>query len=222
VSQLLEAAVLLLLLCTFLLYFPAVIVMFRRVERRLHALIQEMDHRSDVGTAFLPFEFSPRAADGSETQTELSIVDVRRHLGDIKSSAALQKRRFLYCLVLVLIALFLLTLNAMFVLVATANAGMTVQADDDVCGVCDASCRPVGNLQLTWYLYAPEVFPLVASLCSTLPLVFSLWLMTTPEDRALLLHPRRFLTEQMSLNPIETPREAQLRIERARLGINMQ
>jgi hypothetical protein len=60
------------------------------------------------------------------------------------------------------------------------------------------------------------------SLSSTLPLVFSLWLMTTPEDRALLLHPGRFCTERIALQPVQTEREEKLYAERLRLGINLQ
>jgi hypothetical protein len=56
---------------------------------------------------------------------------------------------------------------------------------------------------------------------STLPLVFSLWLMTTPEDRALLLHPHRFRSEAISLQPVRTEREEKQYAERLRLGINL-
>jgi hypothetical protein len=43
----------------FLLFFPACIVMFRRVQLRLVGIVREMDHRPDNGIVFLPFEFSP-------------------------------------------------------------------------------------------------------------------------------------------------------------------
>jgi hypothetical protein len=52
--------------------------------------------------------------------------------------------------------------------------------------------------------------------------VLALWLMTTPEDRALLLHPHKFRTEEMSLQLAETEIEARLRAERERMGINLQ
>ena len=76
--------------------------------------------------------------------------------------------------------------------------------------------------------FVPEGFPLLLSLSSTLPLVFSLWLMTTPEDRALLLHPHRFRSERISLQPVQTERDGSvserqgsLYQERLRLGINL-
>ena len=75
-----------------------------------------------------------------------------------------------------------------------------------------------------WYTFTfyPEGFPLLLSLSMTLPLVFSLWLMTTPEDRALLLHPHRFLSDRIALQPVQTEREQQQYAERLRLGINLQ
>ena len=75
---------------------------------------------------------------------------------------------------------------------------------------------------MSWYLTTPEVLPLISSLCSTLPLVFALWLMTTPEDRALLLHPDRFSTDAIALQPTATEGEMRLRAERERMGINLQ
>ena len=97
-SQVFEAAVLAFMAVAFVMFFPASIVMFRRVEQRLDTLLQEMSLRTDVGNAFLPFEFSPRAADGSEIQTEMPIADARRYLQNIKASAATQRWRFSLCL----------------------------------------------------------------------------------------------------------------------------
>ena len=77
----------------FLLFFPACIVMFRRVERRLDAIIQEMNLRSDLGTVFLPYEFSPAAADGARSQVEMQVVEARAFLGRLKCAAAAQVRR---------------------------------------------------------------------------------------------------------------------------------
>jgi hypothetical protein len=222
-TNVIEAATFVFVASGFVLFFPAIIVMFRRVERKMERLILEMDHRSDVGNAFLPVEFLPRAADGSVTQTEMPIVEVRQYLRDIEASAALQRRRFVLCLALVTAALIALTSRAVFV--ASFLFNLKVNPD---CGDCE-SCQEVGYLALQWYnaVFMPEGFPLLVSLSSTLPLVFSLWLMTTPEDRALLLHPGRFRTEgialqQSLLQPVQTKREENLYAERLRLGINLQ
>jgi hypothetical protein len=216
VGNVFEATLLVFVAVAFLLFFIIVIVMFHRVELRLETLIQEMRLRSDQGTAFLPFEFLPRPADGSDTQTEMPIADVRRYLRDVQSSSAAQRKRFLFCLVWCMAALTVLTSNAVFVAFASFYTSQTPQ-----CGRCDASCQPVRMLMLEWHTHTPELLPLVVSLSTALPLMFSLWLMTTPEDRALLMHPSRFRTHKIIMNPVETTREAQLKAERIRMGINL-
>jgi hypothetical protein len=211
-----EAATLVFVASGFALFFPAIIVMFRRVERKMEGLIMEMDNRTDVGNAFLPVEFSLRAADGSVTQTEMPIAEVRRYLRDIEGAAAAQRRRFALCLVLVAAALFFLASNAVFVASFLLNT-----TEDPRCGFCE-SCQNTGVFMFYWYFYVffNDGAPLLYSLGSTLPLMFSLWLMTTPEDRALLLHPHRFLSERISLQPVLTERET-LYAERLRLGIDL-
>jgi hypothetical protein len=87
-----EAATLVFVASGFALFFPTIIVMFRRVERKMQGLIMEMDNRTDVGNAFLPVEFLPCEADGSMTQEEMPIVEVRRNLRDIEAAAATAQR----------------------------------------------------------------------------------------------------------------------------------
>ncbi len=213
-----EAATLVFVASGFVLFFPTVIVMFRRVERKMQGLIMEMDNRTDVGNAFLPVEFSPRAADGAVTQEEMPIVEVRRYLRDIEAAAALQRRRFVLCMFLVTAALVAQAIRVVFVAFIGFNSKFNF-----ACDLCE-SCQPVGNHMLVWYQYTffPDGFPLLLSLSSTLPLVFSLWLMTTPEDRELLLHPHRFRSDRIALQPVQTEREEKQYAERLRLGINLQ
>ena len=45
--------------------------------------------------------------------------------------------------------------------------------------------------------------------------------MTTPEDRALLMHPGRFLSDAIALQPTETELDARVRAERVRMGIDL-
>jgi hypothetical protein len=178
----------------------------------------EMDHRTDVGNAFLPVEFLPREADGSVTQTEMPIVEVRRYLRDIEASAAVQRRRFALCLAFVIAALVALASVAVFTLSFSSNA-----IPNPLCDECE-SCQTVEYLMMIWYnrTFVTEFYPLVISLSSALPMVFSLWLMTTPEDRALLWYPGRFLTKRIALLPVRSEREENLYAERLRLGINLQ
>jgi hypothetical protein len=216
-SRLLEAALLLLLTAGFMLYFPACIVMFRRVERRLNSVLREMDLLSDNVNVFLPFEFSPIAADGSTAQLEMHIVDARQFLQCLKMSASAQRRKFILALAFSLIGLAALSSFAVFITMFGFLSNR-----DIACDRCEP-CQRVEFLMLSWYIYTPELLPLVTSLSSALPLIFSLWLMTTKEDRALLLDPSRFLSEVVSMQQFEEPdtdAEARLRAEKIRMGIN--
>ena len=216
VSLILEAAVLVFEACSFLLFFPASIVLFGRVERKLDIFLRELSLRSDQGTAFLPFEFSPPAKhDRNQTQTEMPIIEAREYLRDIKLSAAVQRRRFFLCLVLVTFSLVLESAHAS--LIAFIQFGDRNPA----CHPCNP-CQSLIWIVEVWYSYTPELLPLVISLRTTLPLVFSLWLMTTPEDRALLMAPHRFRTSSVSMNPVQSARDAQQMEQRIRLGIYLQ
>ncbi len=214
-----EAATLVFATSGFLLFFPAIIVMFRRVEQKMQGLIMEMDNRTYVGNAFLPVEFLPREADGSVTQEEMPIVEVRRYLRDIEGAAALQRRRFVLCMFLGTAALVALASRAVFAASFFFNSKSALNPG---CGPCE-SCQDVVYFMAYWYnlIFFPEGFPLLLSLSTTLPLMFSLWLMTTPEDHALLLHPHRFRSERIALQPVRTEREEKQYAERLRLGINL-
>ncbi len=219
-SLIIEAAVLTLMAAGFLLFFPACLVMFRRVERRLQAIIQEMDHRSDIGAVLLPFEFSPTSAegdgDGAQTQLEMQVVEARAFLGRIKSAAAAQRLRFLLCLALVLTALTAQAFNA----VTLARFTVVPVKSNPACGECE-QCQPVEYLIKKCYDATPERFPLVSSLCWTLPLLFSLWLMITREDRELLLHPHRFRADAIKLPPDVRQTDVRLKAERVRMGVEL-
>ena len=214
-SRIIEAAVLVLTAGAFLLFFPACIVMFRRVERRLDVIIQEMSLRSDLGTVFLPYEFSPAAANGARSQVEMQVVEARAFLGRLKSAAAEQGMRFFLCLLLVLAALVVRASFAVFTVVASIDLTKNISCDD--CG----SCQSVRYLMSAWYISSPELFALVISTCSTLPLMLSLWLMMTKEDRALMLNPGRFRTDAIELQPVADEATVRLNAERVRMGIEL-
>jgi hypothetical protein len=223
VSRALEASVLVLLASAFLLFFPTCIIMFRRVERRLDTILYEMDLRSDIGNVFLPFEFSPDPPepDGTRNQIEMPIVEARKFLRNMKSAASAQRRRFLVCLVLALTCLVALASLATFTTFFASNEDTTGSNND--CGRCDPSCQDVRNLIVVWYRYTPEFYTLIESLCSVLPLIFGLWLMTTKEDRAMLLNPRNFRPEavlvQLQTMSTESSHEARIKSEARRMGI---
>jgi hypothetical protein len=219
-----EAAIRVLMAVSFLLFFPACIVMFRRVERRLNNIIKEMSHRSDVGNVFLPYEFSPGGAqsqvemqDGAQSQVEMQVVDARAFLSRMKSAAAAQRMRFFLCMVLVLFAL--VAQATIFFLVSLAIYVFNSSVNDD-CGECEA-CQVVEYLISGWVDNTPEWFPLIVSTLTTLPLMFSLWLMTTKEDRELMLNPGRFRADSIALQPALCEASARLKTERVRMGIEL-
>jgi hypothetical protein len=150
VALVLEAAVYVFEISGFLLFFPAIIIMFGRIGRKMDALIQEMNLRSDHGTAFLPVEFSPQAADGSNTQTEMLIVEVRQYLRAIQLSAAAQQMRFVICLLLFTTALAFLASQCVFVAVMLLNARSSFNPACERCG----ACQPDVWLMLQWYANA--------------------------------------------------------------------
>ncbi len=217
-SRVVEAVLHVGMVAGFLLFFPPCIIMFYRVERRLNGIIQEMNHRTAHGNVFLPYEFSPTAADGTQTQTEMRINDARSFLGLIKSSAVSQRRRFYLCLIIVLAALVCQALLAVVItLIATGN--QSVPNSD--CELCQ-SCQSISYLITQWYIGTPEFLPLVTSITSTLPLMLSLWLMTTKEDRELMINPSRFRADSVSHQPdgIESL-DVRLKTERMRMGVEL-
>ena len=136
IATLLEAALLAFMAGAFLLFFPACIVMFSRVERRLDTIIQEMSLRSDVGTAFLPYEFSaPASRTLDRTQVEMPIVEARTFLGSMKAAAASQRNRFTLCLVLVLAALVVFASKQLFVVIFSITLKVNLDCAPD-CGKC--------------------------------------------------------------------------------------
>jgi hypothetical protein len=213
-SRVIEAAVLVLTAGAFLLFFPACIVMFRRVERRLDAIIRQMNHRSDLGTVFLPYEFSPPAADGARSQVEMQVVEARAFLSRMKSAAATQEMQFSVCLLLALAALAVQASFAVF----TANSSFNSEKNP-ACYDCE-SCQSVKYLMRAWNLFSPHVTRLVST-CLTLPLMFSLWLMMTKEDRALMLNPGRFRTDAILLQPVKDRTTASLKSHSVRMGIEL-
>jgi hypothetical protein len=220
-SVVIEAAVLVLIAAGFLLFSPPCIVMFRRVERRLDAIMQEMALRSDVGTVLLPCEFSTEAGDGTRTQEEMPIVEARVFLGRMKSAAAAQRLRFFLCLGFVLTALIVLAAHAVFI--ARYSAAENAAAKISTCSACD-SCQPLDRLMLDWYDHTPEFLFLVASACTSLPLMFSLRLMMTKDDLELLLHPHRFRTDaicRISHSSTGSTMDERLKSEFVRMGVEL-
>ena len=75
---------------------------------------------------------------------------------------------------------------------------------------------------IEWYIGTPEFLPLVTSMTSTLPLMLSLWLMTTKEDRELMINPSRFRADLVSHQPDGSESlDVRLKAERMRMGVEL-
>ena len=71
------------------------------------------------------------------------------------------------------------------------------------CDICDP-CQTDAYLIRTWITYTPEFHAIVVTLSSPLPLVVSLWLMMTKEERAQLLSTQsRTDPDELCLNTVE-------------------
>ena len=133
----------------------------------------------------------------------------------MKSAAAVQRMRFFLCLLLVIAALVVMAVHNTFVALFSFSAPA-----NSACGRC-GSCQDLDYLMYTWYQYTPHVSFLVFAMSSTLPLMFSLWLMMTKEDRALMLNPGRFRTDSCEQHAHEVDNSARLKAERVRMGLEL-
>jgi hypothetical protein len=205
VQAICEAAALLTLISAYLLFFPACIVMFRRVKIKLAKLIQETQHRPDSGIVLLPFEFSEPSM-----QTEISAGEARQFMQALSSASAQQQRHFMFALTVGLAGCIVRATLAILV----CYAYIVPPLKNSSCGDCD-SCQSDRWLVNQWFTRSPEVFIIVTSLSSTLPQIISFWLMVTKEDRFWLVRRR---------NPIDnlSPRECKLLMEKHRMGINFE
>jgi hypothetical protein len=213
VALVLEAATLVLIACGFCLFFPAIIVMFRRIQAMLDALLQQMALRSDLGTVLLPFEFADYESDGSPTQLEMPIIEARAFLRRIKLAAAAQSRRFLLCLIIILVFTIVLSSDAVFFASIVGSSNTC----SEICGACESAFI----IMKQWYINTPEIFPVVSSFAMTFPMVLSLWLMTTTQDRELLISPGTRTADSLEHHSVESVSHAKMTKERVRMGIHL-
>ena len=99
------------------------------------------------------------------------------------AEATAQRRRFVGACSIVL---FTFLLRASFDLLNAYSAFNNQH--NPLCGPCDP-CQSDRHLIRVWLQYTPEFQAIVVALSSPLPLVVSLWLMMTKEDRMLLVFP---------------------------------
>ena len=133
----------------------------------------------------LPAQYNPQAAHGAAAGGEIRMRcdKAKELLRSTLAEATAQRRRFVAACSIVLVTFFL---RASFDLLhAYANSDI----QNTLCGgPCDP-CHSDRYLIKIWLNYTPEFHAISVALSSPLPLVVSLWLMMTKEDRMLLVFP---------------------------------
>ena len=181
----LETIVLVVTSAAYMVFIPVCVSMFGRAERRLIRILGNIEYKLDRTSVVLPAEYSPQAAEGAAAGGEIRMrCDQAKELLRITLAAATaQRRRFVAACVIVLLAFFI---RASFDLL---NAYANVNSSQNSCGSQCDPCQSDQWLIMTWLGYTPEFQATAVALSSPLPLVVSLWLMMTKEDRLQLVSP---------------------------------
>ena len=111
------------------------------------------------------------------------------------AAATAQRRQFVAACSIVLFTFILRASLNLLLVYAFVNVPRSFD-----CGICDP-CQTDAHLIQTWIYHTPEFQTIVVTLSSPLPLVISLWLMMTKEERAQLLS--RTDPDEVSLNTNE-------------------
>ncbi len=187
VQAVLEAIVLVVMCFAYTVFIPVCVSIFSRTERRLIRILGQIEYKLDHSVVFLPAQYNPQSAHGAVADTEIRMRcdEAKELLRSTLAEATAQRRRFVSACAIVLLTFFL---RASFdLLYAYAHVDSSLNSDP-VCGQCDP-CQSDRWLIKLWLDYTPEFQVIVVALSSPLPLVVSLWLMMTKEDRMLLVFP---------------------------------
>jgi len=197
VQAVLEAVVLTIMSTAYMVFLPVCIATFGRAERRLIGHLSEIEHKADNVPVFLPAEFSRgqgSAAGGRRVRMRCDkALELMRMTLEV--ATALRRRFVAACGVVLITFIF----RAAYDFLKAYDSFNTLENPD--CDICDP-CQTDAFLIRTWLGYTPEFHAIVVTLSSPLPLVLSLWLMMTKEERAQLL------STQSRTNPDELERRS--------------
>jgi len=181
VQAVLEAVVLVIMSTAYMVFMPVCVATFGRAERRLIGHLSEIEHKADNVPVFLPAEFSRGQGSSSGGRKVQMRCDKALELMRMTLAVATaQRRRFVAACGVVLITFIF---RASFDLLKAYDSFNTSRNPD--CDICDP-CQTDAYLIRSWITYTPEFHAIVVTLSSPLPLVVSLWLMMTKEERAQL------------------------------------
>ena len=177
-----SAVVLVIMSAAYLVFIPVCVSIFRRAERRLGRDLGEIEHKADNVPVLVPAEYNSsdiRAAAGKKVRMRSG--KAKEVMGLTLAAAIAQRRRFVAACGVVLITFILRA--SLDLLRAYALSDGLQNPDCHTCGPCQTEAAQVR----TWFDFTPEFEPIVVTLSSPLPLVISLWLMVTKEERAQLM-----------------------------------
>ena len=180
VQSVLEAIVLVVMCAAYTVFIPVCVSVFGRAERRLIRILGQIEYKLDHSEVLLPAQYNPQAAHGAAAGAEIRMRcdKAKELLRSTLAEATAQRRRFVGACSIVL-ATFLL--RASFdLLYAYSNVDNRY---NPLCGPCDP-CQSDRRLIKIWLIYTPEFQPIVVALSSPLPLVVSLWLITSAHAQA--------------------------------------
>ena len=185
VQAVLEAIVLVVMCAAYTVFIPVCVSLFGRVERRLIRILGQIEYKLDHSEVLLPAQYNPQAARGAAAGAEIRMRcdKAKELLKSTLAAATAQRRRFVGACSIVLLTFLL---RASFDLLYAYGNVDSPPNSNPLCGTCDP-CQSDQFLIAIWLNFTPEFQAIVVALSSPLPLVASLWLMMTKEDRMLLV-----------------------------------
>jgi hypothetical protein len=164
VYYVLQAVISVTLCASFLFFFPAALLVFRRAGLRLSRIIEEIGSRTDAGNILLPFEFSPKDDEGNHgAQIEMNCGKAREFLDLTRKAAFLQMARF--NMAGIVMSSFYLFLSYYNILYATSAFNSQYDPSCDQCGSCQSTQflikntfiysmeNTIGCVSLRWLLF---------------------------------------------------------------------
>jgi len=176
------AVVLVIMCAAYLVFIPFCVSIFRRAERRLGRDLGEIEHKADNVPVLVPAEYHSREVGATAgRKVRMRSDKAKEVIGMTLAAVIAQRRRFVAACGFVL-ATFILRASLGFLQAYAYSDGLP-NPDCATCGPCQTEAA----LVLKWLDYTPEFEAIVVALSSPLPLVISLWLMMTKEERAQLM-----------------------------------
>ena len=223
-AYLVAQAVVSVVICVALaVFFPVPLLTFGRAERRLAGILQEIGFRTDVGTVFLPFEFSPKDAKGDAgQQIEMECGKARQLLETTRKAAVTNIVRFSAAGIFMGFMYMVFTSYTLTLAYAQFNSALNRDCVEplfklpDLCGPCQSTQYRIR----VFFLYSPQFAPLFYSLRFTAALLVMRFLLITKTQRN-----RLQISTDEGASEVLVPRDTVQKMvleTRARMGVDLE